>query len=98
MEKNRAGDKDEAPPVTSAAAVYPVGVAWYFYEQVRSDSGDGGPAGDLQGQAFGAGPAVRYVVPLPSRNLVLTAKWLHEFHTRNRFEGDYLYACVALRF
>lgn len=32
-----------------------------------------------------------------SRNLVLTAKWLHEFHTQDRFQGDYLYACMGFR-
>jgi hypothetical protein len=53
--------------------------------------------GDFEGRAFAAGPILRYLLPLSSRNLALTAKWLHEFYTHDRFEGDYMYVCIATR-
>ena len=47
--------------------------------------------------ALGAGPALRYIIPFESRNLTLIAKWIHEFYTRDRFAGDYIYFCFATR-
>lgn len=74
-----------------------IGVTWYYYDQLSADTGGGTLLGDFEGWAIGAGPALRYVIPLATRNLSLIGKWLHEFHTRDRFEGDYVYLCFATR-
>ncbi len=75
-----------------------LGAVWYYYEQVTADSGTGALLGDFQGEAFGAGPAVRVMLPLGPRTISIIGKWLHEFYTRDRFQGDYLYLCAATRF
>jgi len=76
---------------------FSLGAVWYYYDQVTADTGSGTLLGDFEGRAFGAGPALRYIIPLSSRNLTLIAKWIHEFYTRDRFTGDYIYACFATR-
>jgi len=74
-----------------------LGAVWYYYDQVSADTGSGAQLGDFEGRAFAAGPILRCLLPLLSRNLALTAKWLHEFYTRDRFAGDYIYICIATR-
>ncbi|MEI7902515.1 MAG: transporter [bacterium] len=76
---------------------FSLGAVWYYYDQVSADTGSGTLLGEFEGQAFGAGPALRYIIPFESRNLTLIAKWIHEFYTRDRFAGDYIYFCFATR-
>lgn len=76
---------------------FSMGAVWYYYDQLSTDTGSGTLLGDFEGRAFGAGPALRYVIPLSSRNLSLIGKWIHDFHTHDRFEGDYFYLCLATR-
>ena len=76
---------------------FSLGAVWYYYDQVSADTGSGTLLGNFEGEAFGAGPALRYIIPFESRNLTLIAKWIHEFYTRDRFAGDYIYFCIATR-
>jgi len=75
-----------------------LGGVWYYYDQLSADTGSGTLLGDFEGQAFGAGPALRYNLPLGPRNFTLIFKWLHEFFTRDRFAGDYIFLSAAMKF
>src|SRR5690606_21473954 len=63
-----------------------IGVTAYYYKPPTDDRKSGlrvGPDG-YKGEAFAAGPLVRYQLgPVP-----ITAQWQHEFHAENRPQGD----------
>ena len=74
-----------------------LGAAWYFYHQVTGDQGSGAMLGEFKGEAFGAGPILRTVIPVGSSYIALIGKWLHEFYTHGRFQGDYIFLWLATR-
>jgi hypothetical protein len=73
-----------------------VGLQGFYYKQVTGDSGGGALLGDFKGEAAGIGPAVMWTTSLGNAPLILTAKWLHEFHTEHRLEGENLFLSVTL--
>lgn len=64
---------------------FAAGLTGYHYEQIEGDSGTA-PRG-FKGRATALGPAVNYTFLAGSRPVMLKAKILQEFNTRNRFEG-----------
>lgn len=86
---------------TDAAVAYSTGkwtfgLTGYYYTQTTDDEINGvkvGPDGN-RGEAWAAGPLVRYVVG----QVPVTAQWQHEFHAENRPQGDKLWVKAAFRF
>lgn len=86
---------------TDIAAAYnfnplTIGVSAYYYKQTTDDKQNGLPVGldGNRGEAFAAGPLVRYQFG----NIPLTFQWQHEFHTENRPRGEKLWLKTAFRF
>ena len=65
-----------------------VGVNGFWYEQVTGDSGSGANFGDFEARDAGLGPVLSYVFKIGDVDMIAEAKWLHEFETKNRLEGD----------
>jgi hypothetical protein len=77
---------------------FALGVHGFYYEQLTGDSGSGAVLGDFEGQAAGIGPAVMWATQIKDTDLVLSAKWLHEYDSDNRLEGDHLFLNLTLAF
>lgn len=75
-----------------------VGVNAYWYEQVSGDSGDGATFGDFKGRTAGLGPVISFSKSVGSIDLIGELKWLHEFETKKRLEGDYVWLKVIFKF
>ncbi len=75
-----------------------VGVNAYWYEQVQGDSGAGANFGDFKGRTAGLGPVVSYVTKIGGQDVIAELKWLHEFETKRRMEGDYIWFKALLKF
>lgn len=75
-----------------------LGINGFMYEQVTDDSGAGANLGPLRARSVGAGPAIDYVLPVGGSTALLEARWLHEFDTRNRLEGDFFWAKAVWQF
>ena len=75
-----------------------VGVNGFWYEQVAGDSGAGATFGDFKARATGVGPVLSYAFKLGKVDMIAEAKWLHEFETRNRLEGDTVWFKLVAKF
>jgi hypothetical protein len=75
-----------------------VGINAYWYEQVTGDSGSGANFGDFKGRTAGLGSVVSHVFKIGSVDMIAEAKWLHEFETRNRLEGDIVWFKLVAKF
>ena len=74
------------------------GATGYWFEQVTDDEGNIPAFLDpgFRGRGIGVG-AVAYVGGrVGSRGVAFIAKWLHDVHVRNRFEGDLVFLSVAV--
>ncbi len=78
-------------------ARWSLGVAGYAYQQLTGDSGNGAIFGDFKGQAWGAGPLLRYIETVGERRIAWQAKWIHDFEVSRRYQGDLLLLSVSLR-
>jgi len=74
------------------------GISAYYYKQIAGDSGSGATLGDFKGKTAGLGPVVSYAKKIGGRDAVFELKWLHEFETKNRLEGDIVWFKAAYRF
>jgi hypothetical protein len=77
---------------------FAIGLQGFFYKQITGDSGSGAILGDFKGEAAGIGPAIMWAGKAGSADLVVSAKWLHEFHAENRLEGDHVFLNFTLAF
>lgn len=68
-----------------------VGLNGYYYKQIAADSGSGATLGDFKAMTTGAGPVVSYSTKLGKHSITSELKWLHEFDTKNRLEGDIIF-------
>lgn len=75
-----------------------LGANGFLYEQVTEDSGPGANLGPLRGRSIGIGPVIDYVLPVGDATALLEARWLHEFETRNRLEGDFFWVKAVWQF
>jgi len=89
----------------SAQQLLPVGTGFFgfgingfLYEQISGDSGSGSTLGDFKGRSLGIGPVIDYILPTETGTWVFEAKWLPEFDTENRLEGDYFWVKGAWQF
>jgi hypothetical protein len=76
-----------------------IGLNAYWYEQVEGDSGSGARFGDFEARTAGAGPVLSYVrkVGGGTEDFIAELKWLHEFETKNRLEGDLVWLKLILK-
>jgi hypothetical protein len=80
------------------AETFALGVQGFYCKQVTGDSGSGAILGDFKGEAAGIGPAVLWVPQVREKELMISAKWLHEYHAENRLEGDHVFLNVTVGF
>lgn len=65
-----------------------LGVAGYHYNQTSGDSGAGAVLGSFKGRTTAVGPFIGYNFKWGGTPVSAKARWLREFDTRNRLEGD----------
>jgi hypothetical protein len=75
-----------------------IGVNGYWYEQVESDSGSGANLGDFKARTAGLGPVLSYATKAGGIDLIGELKWVHEFETQKRPEGDYIWFKLLAKF
>lgn len=75
-----------------------IGANGFIYEQITDDSGAGAVLGAFRSCTAGIGPVVSYIRPIGKTTLVLEARWLPEFYTKRRLEGDNIWLKAALDF
>lgn len=73
-----------------------LGVIGGWIEQLTDDKGSA-PA-PFKGRGFGVGPALTYSTKIGSNSLDLSSRWIHEFESRNRFEGDTFMLSAGFKF
>ncbi len=83
-----------------------IGVTGYYYTQLNNDSGSGynalnalygGTLDGLKSEAAAIGPAVLWTpTTIFGKPLTIIAKWLDEFHTRNRFKGGQIFLSASM--
>ena len=69
-----------------------------MYEVAVGDSGSGATFGDFKGRTAGFGPVLSHAFKIGSVDLIAEAKWLHEFETRNRLQGDIVWFKLVAKF
>jgi hypothetical protein len=75
-----------------------IGLQGFYLKQVSGDSGDGARLGSFKAQAAGVGPALLWSPKRFDQNVSFIAKWLHEYDTERRIEGDHIFASFAMSF
>lgn len=75
---------------------FAIGASGYHYQQVTGDSGSGAVLGDFKGRVTGIGPAVNYTFELGQLPVMTSLKWIHEFDSKNRLEGDMGFLTVTI--
>ncbi|MGB6221351.1 SphA family protein [Haloferula sp.] len=75
-----------------------IGFNAFYYDQITGDSGSGARLGDFEGRTSGIGPVISYVLPVGENTFVAEARWLPEFDTQNRLEGDYFWLKLIYQF
>ena len=72
------------------------GVGGYFYQQVTNDGGVGDERlGAFKGRVAAVGPLASYTFKTAESQIVLSARWFHEFDVKNRVRGDSIFASLA---
>lgn len=77
---------------------FAVGLHGFYLKQITGDSGDGAVLGGFKGEAAGIGPAALWTLKSDKIDVTFIAKWLHEYGTQNRLEGDYASVGFAVSF
>ncbi|MCG5233828.1 transporter [Xanthobacter oligotrophicus] len=77
---------------------FALGVAGYHYQQVTGDSGAGAVLGPLKGRVSAIGPNLTYNFQVKDVPVLTSVRWLHEFDTENRLEGDAFFATLTIPF
>lgn len=75
---------------------FAVGVQGFYLKQITGDHGSGAHLGSFKAEAGGIGPALLWSKDFGQQNVTFIAKWLHEFHAKNRLEGDHVFLSFVL--
>ena len=75
-----------------------LGIRGYYYKQITGDSGSGAVLGDFKSESYGIGPGIVWIPKFAKGDLTVLAKWIHDFHSENRFESDFYTLAVAWKF
>jgi hypothetical protein len=68
-----------------------VGLHGFYYRQISGDSGDGALLGDFKAEAAGIGPAIMWIPPKYEGEVAFVAKWINEYDSENRIDGDHVF-------
>lgn len=85
----------EAAAIQHFNKQFDAGIMGYHYEQVSSDSGDGASS-DFKGRVSALGVTAGYNMLIHDRPVSLRVKYLKEFNTRNRAEGETMYMTISI--
>ena len=77
---------------------FAIGIQGFYYKQITGDSGKGAILGNFRGEAAGIGPAVMWATKIKDVDLIINAKWLHEYHAKHRLEGNHFFLNFTLAF
>ncbi|MAZ89577.1 MAG: hypothetical protein CL693_18240 [Cellvibrionaceae bacterium] len=75
-----------------------VGIHGFLYKQISGDSGDGALLGSFKAEASGVGPAVMWLPKRYEGKAALVAKWIHEYDSENRIDGDHVFLSFMMSF
>lgn len=75
---------------------FALGLSGYHYEQLTGDSGAGAVLGDFKGRVTGVGPQLNYDFAIGQLPVITSLKWIHEFESTNRLEGDMGFATITI--
>ena len=75
---------------------FALGLAGYYYKQITGDSGAGAVLGDFKGEVAAIGPNLTYNFQIGTVPVFTSVRWLHEFDTTNRIEGDAGFLTVTI--
>ena len=75
-----------------------IGATGFIYNQFTGDSGSGASYGDFKAQSMGAGPTVSFVHKAGGADILAELKWLHEFETKRRVQGDTIFLKAMAKF
>jgi hypothetical protein len=75
-----------------------VGISAFYYKQVSPDSGAGATLGAFEAMDWGLGPVLSYVSKIAEHDVILELKWLHEFDTQYRLQGDIVWFKGVFKF
>ncbi|MCA3599268.1 MAG: transporter [Methylobacterium sp.] len=67
---------------------FSVGIVGYHYQQLTGDSGSGAVLGGFKGRVSAIGPSINYTFEVGDYPVVTSLRWMREFNTKNRLEGD----------
>lgn len=67
---------------------FSVGIVGYHYQQITGDSGSGAVLGDFKGRVSAIGPNISYTFEVGDYPVITSLRWMREFNTKNRLEGD----------
>jgi hypothetical protein len=74
------------------------GVTGFYYKQITGDSGVGATYGDFKASSLGAGPTLSFVKKAGKTDIMAELKWLHEFSTTKRVQGDTIFLKIMAKF
>ncbi len=77
---------------------FALGLHGFYYKQVTGDSGSGALLGDFKGEGAGIGPAAMLATKAGDTDIVISARWIHEFLAEHRLEGNNFYLSLTLAF
>lgn len=78
-----------------------IGVTSFYYQQVTGDSGPGATFGDFESTSAGIGPVLSYIKPKSKTghvDFMADLKWLNEYYTKNRLQGNTVFVKLVLKF
>ena len=75
-----------------------LGVHGSMYKQLTEDKGGDPSLGSFKGRSYSLGPAITWRVQKDDSLFYTSLKWLHEFDTVNKTEGDYMIFSVGAKF
>ena len=78
--------------------LFGIGVHGSYYRQFTGDSGAGNDLGSFKGEASSIGPAILYRPVVAGKQTYFSAKWLHEYDVKNRYQGDLYTFTGGLKF
>lgn len=73
------------------------GATSFYYKQITDDSGEGANFGAFRARDAGIGPVLSYSRKVGGKDVIIEGKWLHEFATKNRLQGDIFWLKVMVK-
>jgi len=75
---------------------FSAGIVGYYSQQLTADSGGPKVLGDFKSRVAGIGPEIAYQFKAGGRSMGLDLRWYHEFHAKNRVEGDAVFLTFSV--